>query len=332
MRAGHLAVVELQWGRHQSMSEGSRTRRAGHGSARFNGADISRCRRGAAPRDARGVRGPLASMGPTSVDVGGARVSAHRQSFHSSPLQWGRHQSMSEGGRARRADLPDPHGLQWGRHQSMSEGLIVASAPINPNGLQWGRHQSMSEGAARRSAFTLLSSWLQWGRHQSMSEGHDHRRPKRRRALGLQWGRHQSMSEGSPAPRRARAAPFRCFNGADISRCRRVKAKLFANRIISSLQWGRHQSMSEGGRCRPGASRRGCCGFNGADISRCRRASRSGARRRVRRAGFNGADISRCRRVRKDFAATPGEFMALQWGRHQSMSEGWSLGRWTGLP
>ena len=39
----------------------------------------------------------------------------------------------------------------------------------------------------------------------------------------LQWGRHQSMSEGRSRPRREQRRP--CFNGADISRCRRELAQ-----------------------------------------------------------------------------------------------------------
>ena len=123
----------------------------------------------------------------------------------------------------------------------------------------------------------------------------------RRARSALQWGRHQSMSEGrSPWCARARS---KRFNGADISRCRRVVEALV--------------SLVETGLLR----------FNGADISRCRRATQTPRRSPRSPRSFNGADISRCRRVGPSVQASRWIASALQWGRHQSMSEGAALDR-----
>ena len=186
----------------------------------FNGADISRCRRAARVvlEQAREVR---ASMGPTSVDVGGTFALVRARQIEA--LQWGRHQSMSEGRRG-----PGQPGRDW------------------PAPLQWGRHQSMSEGYANAAAITAISPKLQWGRHQSMSEG---------RAIGP--GKPLDRVRASMGPTSvdvggSRAGQKIClgshlasmgptsvdvggrgsgprdgqghsrFNGADISRCRRA--------------------------------------------------------------------------------------------------------------
>ncbi len=338
---------------------------------RFNGADISRCRRagrlvpgGAAvvvwasmgptsldvggSRQRHGCRPwPLgASMGPTSLDVGGSRRPRLAAPSRSSPLQWGRHLSMSEGsgssrsrGRPARFNGADISRcrrvsdeaarivfavlLQWGRHLSMSEG---AEGDVPRASWPWGRHLSMSERSrSKRFNGADISrcrrdrrvrpgvdgggpSVLQWGRHLSMSEGPGVAGCARLTCWRLQWGRHLSMSEGrtqdgacrSIARRLASMGPTsldvgggarRClaalrlprFNGADISRCRRGFLRAASGRAASKaeLQWGRHLSMSEG---LPGPTsldvggssgrRRSSCCFNGADISRCRRANK----------------------------------------------------------
>ena len=208
---------------------------------------------------------------------------------------------------------------------------------------------SVDVGRPRRRAPPLHSARaLQWDRHQSMSEGAKGHETSTVRYIVLQWGRHQSMSEGRLRGVRS-TARARLFNGADISRCRKVDDGA-----------GGHASRLRG--------------FNGADISRCRKelgsrrsglAGHDGASmgptsvdvgRRVSRRwrtvsavfGFNGADISRCRRgapflrravdvrLRASMGPTSVDVggplireltpalqdVALQWGRHQSMSEG----------
>ena len=160
-------------------------------------------------------------MGPTSVDVGGFNLTNY-QWFLQHPLQWGRHQSMSEGGRVLSRLVGRASMLQWGRHQSMSEGCgaVVRGerhaprASMGPTSVDVGRWKIPSE-------VELTRATLQWGRHQSMSEG------------GAMSSRYSGGISG--------------FNGADISRCRRVRAgKIPADRASKLLQWGRHQSMSEG--------------------------------------------------------------------------------------
>ncbi len=281
MSEGKLVAVDmrgplslLQWGRHLSMSEGHDPRRHVHPSRaasmgptsldvggssrtamtglgrRFNGADISRCRRGSGSpatvtcpwsrfngadisRCRRGRvysahprrRAHRASMGPTSLDVGGfvlveIRVTWHRSSFNGADIS-----------RCRRD-------LETAMASQLRAGIE----------LQWGRHLSMSEGRILRDIGWLLV----WQR-------------------SLQWGRHLSMSEGGVGSRRAARPTCRRFNGADISRCRRVDdGRRLGDQRERALQWGRHLSMSEG-TTSSASARAASSGFNGADISRCRR-------------------------------------------------------------
>ena len=193
-------------------------------------------------------------MGPTSVDVG---------------------RSSAAGG----AGLPATMGLQWGRHQSMSEGGSAADGEPSPQSLASMGPTSVDVGGALPSCVARLmsASVLQWGRHQSMSEGGRVLSRLVGRASMLQWGRHQSMSEGCWSVYVSRTS--RCFNGADISRCRRVSGE----KILLDLG-----------------------------------------------SGFNGADISRCRRDAARWSEANGMPLVLQWGRHQSMSEGGrSRARWS---
>ncbi len=158
-----------------------------------------------------------------------------------------------------------PTSVDVGGPRDFLASTVASSASMGPTSVDVGGPRS--EGAGRPCG---RGSWLQWGRHQSMSEG----------------VRAQLFAE----PRRAR-----CFNGADISRCRRAcEAEL------------RQESGA-------------VAGFNGADISRCRRAqptspwrgridasmgptsvdvggSRAGQKICADAPRFNGADISRCRR------------------------------------
>ncbi len=121
-----------------------------------------------------------------------------------------------------------------------------------------------------------------------------------------------SVDVGGRVPaRRRQEGDRRCgrFNGADISRCRREdRAKWKLTR--ATLQWGRHQSMSEGGASSMGPT-----------------SVAIGGRSRRHLRGFNGADISRCRRVRAGKIPADRASKLLQWGRHQSMSEGASCAR-----
>ncbi len=162
----------------------------------FNGADISRCRRGGrwlASCDLDGAR----------YRFNGADISRCRRALDapigsvSRPprLQWGRHLSMSEGPLplAPRAPLSCFNGADISRCR---RGKARAWERTRP--LQWGRHLSMSEGRTCTTYHQHGEALLQWGRHLSMSEGTE---PGRERVLKrLQWGRHLSMSEGRRTP------------------------------------------------------------------------------------------------------------------------------------
>ena len=209
----------------------------------FNGADISRCRR-VQPDELPMVPSAPASMGPTSVDVGGRprSLAARRPGLDASMGPT----SVDVGGLLVCLRFADFTLLQWGRHQSMSEGFWREDSSRSWFRLQWGRHQSMSEGCgavvrgerhAPRASMGPTS--VDVGRWKIPSE------VELTRAT-LQWGRHQSMSEGGAMSSRY-SGGISGFNGADISRCRRVRAgKIPADRASKLLQWGRHQSMSEG--------------------------------------------------------------------------------------
>ncbi len=455
-------TTTLQWGRHLSMSEGNptpqswlidgsasmgptsldvggfRIERRGHASRRrsfgFNGADISRCRRAAMTRrlEAR-RRASLASMGPTSLDVGGSdardgpasctdapgfngadisrcrrgaiqRVTRRRTirfngadisrcrrgrrghlpfaiGLREARLQWGRHLSMSEGsGQGERGTARSRRmSLQWGRHLSMSEGLRPFSlasvrrssrlASMGPTSLdvggaidrcvrawvppsarlQWGRHLSMSEGCVLAPKFGSLES-LQWGRHLSMSEGGVNSSEARYcTSFELQWGRHLSMSEG-----RGRTAASRvCADVASMGPtsldvggpCKRGAVRrnaLDASMGPTSLDVGgvgrRAQRGIGQGRSRASMgptsldvggvmSRRSTCffvnGFNGADISRCRRGMRVSSMNHVLESALQwGRHLSMSEGRGVDAAGEAHRALRLQWGRHLSMSEG----------
>ncbi len=249
----------LQWGRHLSMSEGS--------GARTRAKHLTQASMGPTSLDVGGRREPahLTEAAWEFPLQWGRHLSMSEGDATSPPaksasrLQWGRHLSMSEGG-GTDARFRRRHLLQWGRHLSMSEGGLLSRGPTSGGYrmLQWGRHLSMSEGdvafdrasirvrfngadisRCRRAPWrptpaTGESRALQWGRHLSMSEGGSLPALECRplgRAPGLQWGRHLSMSEGK-GPRAADvvAAPSSsCFNGADISRCRRVSTQTDPN-------------------------------------------------------------------------------------------------------
>ena len=236
----------------------------------FNGADISRCRRGHVPAAPATV--PLASMGPTSVDVGGVQHHETQEVFAARLLQWGRHQSMSEGRGSRhtgRVSIPPRfNGADISRcRREVARGGLTYRIRTGFNGADISRCRRVSSSPAHRSTRTGFN--------------------------GADISRCRRARRGAPRSPCCRAG----FNGADISRCRR-------------------------GTTTDGRSDAARSGFNGADISRCRRAHqhhdgrerhRSGAsmgptsvdvggsRRSSSRTGssarFNGADISRCRRV-----------------------------------
>ena len=256
---------------------------------------------------------------------------------------------MSEGAKGHETSTVRYIVLQWGRHQSMSEGMRARTtqpsriAPsMGPTSVDVGRKAEDHHVAQPRHQPASMGP-------TSVDVGRLDLRVNEVQLLDrLQWGRHQSMSEGRLRGVRS-TARARLFNGADISRCRKVDDGA-----------GGHASRLRG--------------FNGADISRCRKelgsrrsglAGHDGASmgptsvdvgRRVSRRwrtvsavfGFNGADISRCRRgapflrravdvrLRASMGPTSVDVggplireltpalqdVALQWGRHQSMSEG----------
>ena len=160
-----------------------------------------------------------------------------------------------------------------------------------------------------------------------MSEGSGHYARSRASLLMLQWGRHQSMSEGWRC-RCERGSGSTGFNGADISRCRRAAgASLSSFMSHPPLQWGRHQSMSEGGsrgtspaRIASGAA---SMGPTSVDVGGAPGAIWPGTGS-VRSAsmGPTSVDVG----GNKSVPANAKIIMGLQWGRHQSMSEGPAAG------
>ncbi len=264
----------LQWGRHQSMSEGRRTSAALSGRAGSDGADISRCRGGVRA----GAVHAASSMGPTSVDVGGSSrwtedMPGRAPRFNGADIS-----------RCRRArsSRPAECGAQWGRHQSMSEGVELVPR-------QCGRHRAMCCGFNGADI-------------SRCRKGRRGMKPLRSVTSVLQWGRHQSMSEG----------------------CLVVRTAAVLRRML--LQWGRHQSMSEGAsnpiHRAPSANSIASMGPTSVDVGGLDLRVANEDPRNSSTASMGPTSVDVGGRPRFSTTADVGRASSLQWGRHQSMSEG----------
>ena len=195
------------------------------GTVCFNGADISRCRREQErPGERQDHHG--ASMGPTSVDVGGTRSGVEGVRIEAK-LQWGRHQSMSEGEQTVSAPLVEVAGFN-GADISRCRRVTRCFSPRAWRGLQWGRHQSMSEGPRPTLKRPKSTPGLQWGRHQSMSEGrplHDGRRLRRPASMGptsVDVGGLSTAARGTSARRSASMGPTSVDVGGPTRKLRNI--------------------------------------------------------------------------------------------------------------
>ncbi len=240
--------------------------------------------------------GVAASMGPTSLDVGGCGswdcTPTTATSFNGADISRCRRDRVAVvvaeqpavasmgptsldvgGGRAARpsrSSCPSFNGADISRCRRVTDDSIVR---LGHRLLQWGRHLSMSEGHACATFTGAQRFALQWGRHLSMSEGRS-AGVTRTRTPNASMGP-TSLDVGGVGRRRWLGWGETGFNGADISRCRRefLTPRSLADHVV--LQWGRHLSMSEGGA--RSEARRDHGSFNGADISRCRRVASGGA-------------------------------------------------------
>ena len=191
-----------------------------------------------------------------------------------------------------------------------------------------------------RNCGTLESIQLQWGRRLATTETRIGW-PRRRTRGSLQWGRRLATTE-TRSMLRYKASRHGGFNGAVVSRRRKLLLSPLAHSAAPALQWGRRPATTEtyyldgnnsnvytasmgpssrddgncplGERWSPGQG-----SFNGAVVSR-RRKPALPKTPGVPSAGFNGAVVSRRRKLGCVFWR-PVDKYVLQWGRRLATTE-----------